>query len=99
MSKSTRTPQQARQILSYFLRNPSAADSLEGIARWRLLEEAIHRNVVETEEALWWLVQEGYLREIVQPHSGRLFCLNPEKQKEAESFVTVPGEPDPQNED
>jgi hypothetical protein len=33
-----------KQIVSYFLRNPNAADTLEGIARWRLLEERIHQK-------------------------------------------------------
>jgi hypothetical protein len=77
----------AKQILAYFLRNPSAADSLEGIATWRLLEEAIHRNVYETEEALQWLVSHGYLLESVHAHSGRLFRLNAEKQIEAVSLL------------
>jgi hypothetical protein len=77
------------QILSYFLRNPSATDSLEGIARWRLLEEAIHRNVWETEKALQWLVREGYLVETVHPHSGRLFSLNAERQSEAKSLLDL----------
>jgi hypothetical protein len=87
-----------RQILSYFVRNPLAVDSLEGIVRWRLLEETIHRSVVETQEALRWLVNEGYLSEVAQPHSARMFRLNPEKLREAESFLTVSAKPDPDNE-
>jgi len=77
----------AKRILAYFLRNPSAADSLEGIVTWRLLEEAIHRNLHETEAALQWLVQNGYLIESVHSHSGRLFRLNSEKQSEAASLL------------
>jgi len=80
----------AKQILSYFVRHPSAVDSLEGIARWRLLEEAIHQNILETEKALRWLVQEGYLIETLEPHSGRLFHLNREKQGEAISLLDAP---------
>ena len=38
----------AKEILSYFLRNPQAADNLEGVARWRLLEQTVHRSVEET---------------------------------------------------
>jgi hypothetical protein len=79
--------QPVKQILSYFVSNPSVADSLEGIARWRLLEEAIHRNVAETEEALRWLVKEGYLIETTHSHSGRLFQFNTEKQSDAESLL------------
>lgn len=87
--EASRVAQKARQILAYFVRNPSAADSLEGIAHWRLLEEAVHRSVLETDEALRWLVKEGYLIEIVQPQSKRLFQLNPEKHKDAESLLRV----------
>lgn len=87
------------QILSYFLRNPSATDSLEGIARWRLLEEAIHRTVRETEEALQWLVREGYLIETVHPHAGRLFHLNAERQSEAKSLLDTQTQSDPSRRD
>lgn len=69
----------AREILEYFMRNPKAVDSLEGIARWRLMEQAIHRTVSETEGALEWLVEKGYLIEVEQPRSSRLFRLNPAK--------------------
>ncbi len=93
VNKSSRTEQVAKQILSYYLRNPSAADSLEGIAQWRLLEEAIHRNVVETEGALQWLVNEQYLIETAQAHSGKLYRLNPEKLREANSLLDVPAKP------
>ncbi len=77
--ESHRVPKPAREILEYFLRNPKVADSLEGIARWRLLEQVIHRTISETEGALKWLVEEGYLIEVEQPCSRRLFRLNPEK--------------------
>ena len=80
---SHRVPKPAREILAYFLRNPVAADSLEGIARWRLLEQAIHRTISETEGALKWLVEEGYLIEMEQPRSRQLFRLNPERHRAA----------------
>lgn len=82
MGQPGRASRPAREIVAYFLRNPAAADSLEGIARWRLLEEAIHRNVVETQTALEWLVEEEFL---IQSDSRgcRLFSLNPERVNEA----------------
>lgn len=77
----------AKEILGYFLRNPQAADNLTGIARWRLLEEAVQRSVAKTEAALQWLLEQGYLRQ-VQIHGGEgVFSLNPEKRAEAESFL------------
>jgi hypothetical protein len=84
-------PTTAREILGYFVRNPDAADSLEGIVRWRLLEQVIHRTISDTEVALKWLVAEGYLIETELPHSRRLFRLNPEKYGHAQNLLA--GEP------
>jgi hypothetical protein len=77
----------AREILGYFLRNPEAADSLTGIARWRLLEEAVQRSVARTEAALQWLLEQGYLRQVQMRGTEGIFCLNPEKRTEAELFL------------
>lgn len=71
------------EILSYFVRNPQAADNLEGIARWRLLNEFITRKVDETQRALTWLVANGYLRETSTTGSGLIYCLNPDKADQA----------------
>ena len=77
----------AREILGYFLRNPQAADSLTGIARWRLLEEAVQRSVARTEDALQWLLKQGYLRQVQMKGTEAIFCLNPEKRSEARLFL------------
>lgn len=77
----------AGEILSYFLRNPEAADNLVGIARWRLLEEAVHRTVAATESALRWLIAQGYLQEVPVQGTETIFQLNPEKREEAELFL------------
>ena len=77
----------AREILGYFLRNPQAADSLTGIARWRLLEEAVQRSVARTEAALQWLLKQGYLRQVQMKGTEAIFCLNPEKRSEARLFL------------
>ena len=78
----------AKEILRYFLRNPRAADSLEGVARWRLLEEAVQRRIESTDRALRWLVRHGYLREIGTSGTGAIFSLNAQRQEEAERFLT-----------
>ncbi len=78
-----------RQILRYFVRNPKAVDNLEGIVRWRLLEETIHHSVGETQQALIWLVSQGFLSEWRVRGSGRIFRLNQEKQAEAQCFLTA----------
>ena len=76
-----------REVLNYFLRNPQAADSLEGIARWRLLEEAVRRKVDETQRALAWLVSCDFLTVTVVAGAEPIFCLNPDKLAEAEAFL------------
>jgi hypothetical protein len=71
-------PKAAKQILAYFMRHPRAADSLEGVARWRLLQETIHHNVDETRNALEWLVAKGFLRQETVAGTNPVFSLNEE---------------------
>jgi hypothetical protein len=80
-------PEMAREILRYFLRNPQAADSFEGVARWRLIEEVVRRRVEGTHKALGWLVRHGFLREVSTAGTVAIFRLNPERQAEAERFL------------
>lgn len=77
----------AKNILSYFLRNPQAADTLEGVVRWRLPEQTIYRTVEETNHALHWLVKQGFLQRVLRLGSGALFRLNQEERDRAESFL------------
>jgi hypothetical protein len=77
----------AKDILSYFLRNPAAADSLAEIARWRLMQEAVQRSVEETRLALKWLIEQGYVLEESHLSTASLFQLNPERRDDAAEFV------------
>jgi hypothetical protein len=77
----------AREILRYFVRNPQAADSLEGVARWRLMDEVIRRKLDETEAALKWLVAEGYLTSSISPGGTATFSLNPRPAKNIRQFL------------
>lgn len=81
-------PRVARQILSYFVCNRKAVDTLEGVARWRLLEEQVSRSVRQTEAALDWLVEQGFLEEVSpSPTKVSLFRLNSQRHDEALSFL------------
>src|SRR6266542_2047859 len=80
----------ASEILIYFLRNPQAADSLEGVARWRLMDEVIRRKLDETEAALEWLVAEGYLTTSTSPGGTTTFRLNPNPTKDIRQFLAEP---------
>lgn len=82
-------PEIAEDILRYFLRNPRAADDLEGIARWRLAEVTIDRSVEETNHCLQWLVERGFLLKVSLAGSGEIFRLNPEERASAKSFLAL----------
>jgi hypothetical protein len=82
-----------KQVLGYFVRNPEAADSLEGIARWRLLKEQIQNSLSQTETAVEWLVAQGYLEEFGSRGLGRLFRLNPARRDEAIRLVETGEKP------
>lgn len=82
----------ARMILNYFMRNSQAADTYEGVVRWRLREETIHHTTQETQDALGWLVARGFLREERIAPGPALFRLNREKRAEAEAFLAVESE-------
>jgi hypothetical protein len=79
----------AREILRYFVRNPQATDSLEGVARWRLMDELIRRKLDETAAALEWLVAQGYLRSSISPGGTATFRLNAERVEESRRFLAA----------
>jgi len=79
-----------KDILGYFLRNPQAVDSVEGVARWRVMEEQVHRTLEQTQSALAWLLTEGYLEELETASAGRIVRLNPERQAVAARFLAKP---------
>jgi hypothetical protein len=85
---STPTQELAKEILSYFLRNPQAADSVKGVARWRLLEERVHRQIEDTDEALGWLVRNGFLVRVSPVFTEAVYQLNQENRPEAERFLS-----------
>jgi hypothetical protein len=77
----------ATAILSYFMRNPKAVDDLEGMARWRLVDERTHDKVQETDSALQWLVAEGLLIASTVPGGRSVFSLNPDRTDAARKFL------------
>lgn len=85
---SEKEPERAKEVLEYFVRNPQAAGTLEGLARWRLLQETVHRRVEETAEALEWLVAEGFLKETLTTYSNPIYSLNTEALAAIEHYLT-----------
>jgi hypothetical protein len=80
-------PEIVGQILSYFVRNPRAADTLEGVVRWRLLENEVHRSFKETEIALKWLVEQGFLETVATGQYSQIFRLNATRCADATRFL------------
>lgn len=79
--------EQAREIIRYFMQHPQASDDLQGIARWRLLQLRVHRQVQEVQSALALLVSMKLLNEQYTPSVGKRYCLNLAKLTESEDFV------------
>lgn len=82
----------AKQILSYFLRNPDGSESLTELARWRLMEEQIRLSVENTQAALNWLVAEGYVQQEPRVGTESLFRLNPARRQDAECLLKNEGQ-------
>ena len=80
-------PHPAVEVLCYFLRNPRAADSLEGVVRWRLEAQRIHRTVAEVDAAMAWLVARGFLVEEPVYGTAPVFRLAAAKCRAAKRLV------------
>jgi len=84
---STPTEKLAKEILSYFMRNPQTADSLRGVAEWRLLEQRVHSQVEDTDLALQWLVEQGFLTRVSPRFTEPVYQLNSQNHGAAEQFL------------
>jgi hypothetical protein len=71
-----------REILAYFLKNPDAQDTLEGIIEWWLLETYIRKQSILVKQALSELVNQGLIIEIQNSNAQRRYRVNQEKMKE-----------------
>jgi len=76
-----------RDVMRYFLQHPAAADTLEGIARWRLAAIQVQDVVDETNVALKDLVDRGILGEIRVSGAPTLFRLNPSRTADARELL------------
>jgi hypothetical protein len=83
-------PRLVKDILSCYIDTPNLVESTEGLARWRLLEQYVEETTRETEKALAWLVERGFLREVTPGSSTRrMFMLNMDRLDEAQTFLTA----------
>lgn len=77
----------AWEILRYFAHNPEAADTVEGVARWRLLDERIRSSVEQVTRAMKWLAAQGLLVKEELPGSRTAFRLNQEAKPRIEDLL------------
>jgi hypothetical protein len=80
----------AMDILRYVLRHPDAEDSIEGVARWWLMEQRIVDTVRETRVALRTLAERGFVLELGKGRRAR-YRLNAARRQEAERYVAARG--------
>jgi hypothetical protein len=76
----------AEKILQYFLRNPQAADTLEGIAQWRLSDRCPD-SLEQTREALTRLVSLDLVIEEHAANGTTVFRLNPRNLHQAKRLI------------
>ena len=76
-----------QQILNYLIEHPDAKDTVEGILKWWLPGRKIEWGNEQVQEALDFLVAEGWLVKRILPSSQELFSLNRKGKKEIEVFL------------
>ena len=67
----------AAEIMAYLHERPMASDSLDGIAHWWLVQQAIAKNISLVEQALDQLTIEGKVLKKMNTNSGEIYSLNP----------------------
>jgi hypothetical protein len=70
----------ATEIMTYLNQRPMASDSLEGIAQWWLVQQAIAKNVELVGQALELLVTEGKVLQRKNTSNRVTYSLNTEHQ-------------------
>jgi len=81
----------AREILRFYLRNPEAADSVEGLARWRLLDERIFSTLDQIARTVAWLVAHDFLVKERTSPLREVFRLNESEREKIETFLRLKG--------
>ena len=79
----------ALEIVRYFRQSPDTADTLEGIARWRLMQQTIDLTVDETQAALQLLIERGLVEEIRLAGGKTVFRLAADKRAEIAAGIAA----------
>lgn len=65
------------EIMAYLHQRPGASDSLEGIAHWWLVQQAIEKNIDLVEQALKQLANEGKVSKNMSANREAIYSLDP----------------------
>ena len=74
-------------ILAYLADHPKAADTIEGIAQWWLLEQRIRQQIPVIEKALGVLVEKGFVLEQSARNGRTRYRINQRKHTQIKSFL------------
>ena len=77
----------AQEILAYLVKRPQAQDTVEGIARWWILQQRIEQHVEDVEDALNRLVLDGFVIEFKPRALDAMYTLNKEKLAEIQALL------------
>jgi hypothetical protein len=66
----------AAEIMAYLNERPMASDSLDGIAHWWLVQQAIAKNLTKVELALEKLASEGKISKTMNSSKTAIYSLN-----------------------
>lgn len=83
-------PVRTKEVLEHFLQNPTLAQELEDVARWRMPHELASLTFDHVRRALLWLVEEDFLVREQGPDVSARFRLNERRRAEAWKFVADP---------
>lgn len=77
----------AYDILSYLNKHKEAQDTLEGIAHWWLLQQAIERHLLNVKKALAILVEQNLVLVHEGESTGTRYGINPQKSEEISKLL------------
>jgi hypothetical protein len=74
-------------ILRYLSEHPDAKDTLEGIAKWWVLQETIDHKLEDVAQSIAFLKSKGFITEGVGEKDRHWYQLNKEKLQEINRFI------------
>lgn len=80
----------AHDILNYLVKQPSAKDTLEGIAYWWLLKETIDQSIEQISKAVELLIAKNYLTVQQSPDQVKYYAINQLKAEEIRQALNTP---------